>query len=97
MYYQLLTTKGGVPKKIIYWGAGGDSVKKGCGSLKKNIFMVAGFIHFQLVLDRLYKINPNRFFCCKSHVFENIIHLFKGPHNLKKKNILNKNYRRFTF
>ena len=50
--------------------------------------------HSPLDLDSLYKT----FFCCKSHVFENIIHLFSGPHNLKnKKKNLKKKYRRFTF
>ena len=31
----------------------------GAVHLKKNIFRVSGFKHFPLILDRLYKINPN--------------------------------------
>ena len=46
--------------------------------------MVAGFKHFPLVLDRLYKTNPNFIdLFCKSHAFENNIHCFRGPENLK--------------
>ena len=59
---------------------GGDvSENRGRVHFFKNIFMVAGFKHFPLVLDRLYTINPYFVeFFWKSHGLENIIHFLGG-------------------
>ena len=52
--------------------------------------MVAGFtLHWIWIVC-------TRLFFCKSHLFENIIHLFSGPHNLKNKKKSEKKYRRFN-
>ena len=68
-------------------GGGGSSENRAVVHILKNIFMVACFIHFPLGLEKLYMINPNFIdFLCKSHGFENLIHLFRGPHKLEKKN-----------
>ena len=103
----LFVNKGRFPHKkrlksepVVHFGGGGGSENRGAVHFfSSNIFMVAGFKHFPLVLDRLYKINPNfvAFFLeipCIGEYYP----LFRGQKIFNKSFFLKKkNYRRFTF